>query len=74
MEDVSAEVKRIILTRKIEGIRNTVYDTTLDVRVADVLGNEQGKRQAEDNVRNLLKAIDFLEGELKELEDSEEGG
>ena len=74
MEDVSAEVKRIILTRKIEGIRNTVYDTTLDVRVADVLGNEQGKRQAEDNVRNLLKVIDFLESELKELEDSEEGG
>lgn len=68
MEEVSNEVKRTILSRKIEGVRNTVYDATLDVKVADVLGNEQGKRQTEEHVRNLLKAIDFLEGELAQLE------
>lgn len=66
MPSVPEGVKRQLLRQKIEVWRNTVYDAELDVRVADVLGDDRLKEQAAQRLKDAFKALDLLEGMLKE--------
>ena len=68
MDNVSTEVKRAILTQKLQQYKNTIYDASIDVRVAKVLENEQMEKQSVEIITKMTKATDFIEGELSALE------
>ena len=67
MEEISVEVKRAILMQKLQQYKNTVYDSSVNVKVAKLLGDEQMEKQAVEAMTKMTKVIDFIEGELSEL-------
>jgi len=67
MEEISVEVKRAILMQKLQQYKNTVYDSSVNVKVAKLLGDEQMEKQAVEAMTKMTKIIDFIEGELSEL-------
>ena len=68
MEDVSIEVKRAILTQKLQVYKNSSYDALIDAKVAKMLEDENPEKQATERLAKMTKAIDFIERELSALE------
>ena len=68
MEDVSIDVKRQILTQKLQMYKNSCYDALIDTKVAKMLEDEISEKQATERLAKMTKAVDFIEKELSALE------
>ncbi len=68
MEDISIDVKRQILTQKLQMYKNSSYDALIDAKVAKMLENERNEKQATKRLADMTKSIDFIEKELSALE------
>jgi len=51
--------------------RNTIYDVSLDIKIAKVIEDAAQEKAATARMKPLLKAIELLEAELKTLKPSE---
>ena len=65
---VSTEVKKAILNQKLTIYQNTVYDISLDVKIAKVLENKEQEEASVARMKPVMKALELLESELSELE------
>ena len=66
--DVAVGTKRVIINKKLEMYRNTLYDVSLDVKISKVLEDEAQEKAAMNRMKPLLIAIELLETELHEVE------
>ena len=64
MEQLAKHRRIGVIQAKIEMWKNTVYDSSLDVKVGALVGNKGLETNAQNRVKEALQAIDFLEGEL----------
>ena len=69
MEDVSVDIKRAILTQKLQVYKNSCYDALIDAKVAKMLEDDNSEKQATERLTKMTKAIDLIEGELSTLEE-----
>ena len=64
MEQLAKHRRAGVIQAKIEMWKNTVYDSSLDVKVGALVGNKGLETNAQNRVKEALQAIDFLEKEL----------
>jgi len=69
MDDISASVKRQIITQEIELYKNTRYQFQLRARVAKALNTDI--KPIEDELLKIEQALDVLDAELHSLEPAE---
>ena len=60
-DQVPDEVKRGLLSGKLQLWRNTLYDAQLDIEVAKAIEDERLMQQSATRLKGALKAIDLLE-------------
>lgn len=65
---ISLEAQRALIENKIQQWINSRYDAELDARVAAALDNKEMLKQAEQRMKNALKAVDLLKEMLEEIE------
>ena len=71
VDTVTVGVKKAIIEQKLVMYRNTIYDVSLDIKIAKVIEDAAQKKAATARMKPLLKAIELLEAELKTLKPSE---
>ena len=71
-DDVAVETKKVIINQKLVMYQNTLYDVSLDVKIAKVLKDEAQETAAMNRMKPLLTAIELLETELHEVEKKSE--
>jgi len=71
-EIVAVETKKVIINQKLMVYRNTLYDASLDVKIAKMLEDEAQEKAATARMKPLLTAIEFLESELHTVEEKPE--
>jgi len=62
-----------MIAEKLRIWKNTVYDATLDAKVAAVTEDERLLQGAQQRLKSAMKAVEFLEEELIKSQ-SEDGG
>ena len=72
VDTVAVEAKKAIINQKLIMYRNTLYDISLDVKISRVLEDEAQEEAAQNRMKPLLTAIEFLETELHEVENKPE--
>ena len=68
MEQLAQDRRAGVIQAKIEMWKNTVYDSSLDVKVGALVGNKGLETKAQKRLKEALQAIDFLEKELVAVE------
>lgn len=68
MKEINDAIKLVILKRKLEAYQNTYYDTSLELEIAEELGNQRLAEGALKKMADQKKAIALLEGKIEELE------
>ena len=58
-------VRDQILGVKLELWKNTVYDATIDTKIGALVANKELEVGAQKRLKEAIKAVDFLEKELK---------
>jgi hypothetical protein len=71
MEEVSVEVKKLIVEQKLQAIRNGIYSAVIDKRVAVNVSDKPMEENAVKELTRLEKMKDAYEAELKALEPEE---
>ena len=71
VDTVTVGVKKAIIEQKLVMYRNTIYDVSLDIKIARVIEDAAQEKAATARMKPLLKAIELLEAELKTLKPSE---
>lgn len=66
---IPAAIRLQILADKLQMWRNTLYDATLDAKVAQVLKDQPALLRAAGRMKKALGAIEFLEKLLQEEEE-----
>ena len=72
VDTVTVGTKKVIINQKLVMYRNTLYDASLDVKIARMLEDEAQEKAASDRMKPLLTAIEFLESELRTVEEKPE--
>jgi len=72
VDTVAVETKKVIINQKLMVYRNTLYDASLDVKIAKMLEDEAQEKAATARMKPLLTAIEFLESELHTVEEKPE--
>lgn len=68
MEDeVAPEVQGKIIEQKLTLLRNSIYDASLDAKIARVMEDMHGEKAALERMRKLLKAVEMLEAEVSAM-------
>lgn len=65
--DIPDAIKRQLIQQKVSIWRNTLYDTSVDARLADLLKDEAGKQAAATRAEQAIRALDELERILAEI-------
>ena len=68
MEQLAKNRRVMVVRSKLEMWKNTVYDSSLDVKVGALVGNKGLETKAQKRLKEALQAIDFLEKELVAVE------
>ena len=68
MEQLAKNRRVMVVRSKLEMWKNTVYDSSLDVKVGALVGNKGLETNAQNRLKEALQAIDFLEKELAAVE------
>lgn len=68
IDAVSDVTKKLIIEQKIAQYQNSLYDLSMDVKIARVLKDKAQEKAAEERMKPLLIAIELLETELNSLE------
>ena len=67
--EIENDVKRMIVEQKLVLYRNTLYDAELDAKIALLLKDKE--EITKERIKQVLKAIELLETELKSLGDTD---
>lgn len=66
---VPDDLKCLLIAQKVQLWRNTIYDATLDAKIAKMLEDKRKVELAEKRIKDALKAIDLLESLWDEVND-----
>lgn len=69
MEDIPTKTKIIIIQKEIEILKNTLYNFSIQIRVAEKVNDEQMKKNNVAQMVKLEKMKDEYEVILQELEE-----
>ena len=67
MNEISVELKKRILTQKLNIWKGTIYDAGLDARVAGVTGNTSLQNASEKRVKEAIQAVELIKELIDEL-------
>ena len=77
MDKVSKNVKLEIINQKLQVFNNSLYDASLDERIARLTNNQEADKGIQKRMKDLIMAIDELEkvkGELDPPQSPLQGG
>ena len=71
IDTVDVGTKKVILNQKLTMYRNTIYDVSLDIKIAKMLEDEAQEKMATERMKPLLTAVEFIENELLEVDNEQ---
>ena len=68
MNELDNAVKLLIINKKLKAFENTYYDASLELGIAENLGQERISEKVLKQMAEYKKSMDWLEGEKAKLE------